>query len=148
MGKIEEIIDSISKGFLSSPYKELEPAKGRRCFDFKSPFLGEGQSLFIIVQERQSRDLDFELEWVYGQLTSDCSMELLKMNYSGICGPFYASLIIPGDPPGAILCLKHTFTVPVSSSPKEAVDIFTGDILGIIMLKKNWPEGVEVWEKK
>jgi len=49
---------------------------------------------------------------------------------------------------GAILCLKHTFTVLVSTSPKEAVDIFTGDILGIIILKKNWPEGVEVWEKK
>lgn len=147
MGKIEEIINDISSRILKSPYKEMETMGGRRAFNFEAPFLGEDQSLIIGVQERQSGTLDFTFSWLIGQLTSDCCLELLKMNYRGILPPFYTAVFVLKDNSGVMLCLQSNFTVPSSIPPKEAVDIFEGDIMGIFLLKIEWPEGVEIWDK-
>jgi len=115
--------------------------------NLEAPFLGEGQSLIIAVQERQSGTLDFTFSWAIGQLTSDCCMELLKMNYRGISPPFYTAVFALKDNSGVILCLQGNFTVPSSIPSKEAVDILEGDIMGIFLFKIKWPEGVEVWDK-
>lgn len=147
MGKIEEIINGISSGILKAPYEEMETMEERRAFNFKAPFLGEGQSLIIGVQERKSGTLDFKFSWAIGQLTSDCCMELLKMNYGGISPPFYTAVFTLKDNSGVILCLQSNFTVPSSTPPKEAVDIIDSDIMGILLFKIEWPEGVEVWSK-
>jgi len=105
MGKIEEIIKDISERVIKAPYKELESIKEKSFFDFEAPFMGAGQRLLITASERKSGTIDFEFAWILGQLTSDCSLELLKMNHWGIKGPFFVSILDSDDPP----CISSMF---------------------------------------
>lgn len=147
MGRIEELIAAYSE-VLKGTVTEMERDEYKRYFDFHAPFLGSGQIIVMSAMERQSGTIDFEFMFKLGQITSaDCYLELLKMNFSGIKGPYFVGIQDSEDPPAYLLWLKYNFYVSASIPIKEAKDIFRGDFLALIMPTK-WPEGIYIWSKK
>lgn len=148
MGKIDELMSGFSE-VIKGPYEELEQDEQRRRFDFQAPNLHAGQGIIISASERKSGTIDLDFEYVFGQITSpDCYLDLLKMNYFGIKGPYFASIIEVDDPDAYMICLRRSFNVPSSTTVKDAVDVFKGDYAALMIMPTEWPDGVEIWDDK
>jgi len=147
MGRMEELIAGYSE-VLKGTVTEMERDKFKRYFDFHAPFLGDGQWIYMTAMERPSGTIDFGFNFLLGQITSpNCCLELLKMNYYGIKGPYFVGIQDATDPPAYLLWLKYNFYVSALIPIQEAINVFRGDFLALVMPAK-WPEGVIIWSEK
>jgi len=147
MNRVDELISKFAQ-ILKSSVNELGRDKFRRYFEFKPDFLGAGQTIIMTAMERPSGTIDFEFMFRIGQITStDCLLDLLKMNLRGIYGLYYAAIEDSEDPPGYFLWLVYPYIVPETTSTQIAAEIFRGNLIALMMPTK-WPQGVYIWSEK
>jgi len=147
MGRVDELIEGFAR-VLKGPVIELSRDQFRRYFDIQAPFLADGQLVRMSALERQVGTVDFEFGFRIGQIASlDCCLDLLEMNYQRIKSCYFAAIEDSKDPEGLLLWLIHSFSVSGLTPIEEAVEIFRGDFLAL-MMPTRWPDDVIIWTKK